>query len=289
MMKLVRDKQDICRLIRTWQNEGQKVALVLTMGGIHDGHLALMRHAGSMADKVVVSIYVNPTQFAAGEDFERYPRGLEADMTQIAALDKVHALFAPTSFYHRDHATSVVPAGAATGLEAEARPHFFGGVATVVLKLFMAMPADIAVFGEKDYQQLAVIRQMVRDLDIPIQIEGLATVRAENGLALSSRNQYLTPEHAQIAPLLYQRLKEAAADMQQGRPVSAVLEAATRKLHQDGFASVDYVTLVAPETLTPIDQLDGQLDGQLVGQARLLAAVWLGQTRLIDNIGVSIG
>ena len=289
MMKLVRDKQDICRLIRTWQNEGQKVALVPTMGGIHDGHLALMRHAGSMADKVVVSIYVNPTQFAAGEDFERYPRGLEADMTQIAALDKVHALFAPTSFYHRDHATSVVPAGAATGLEAEARPHFFGGVATVVLKLFMAMPADIAVFGEKDYQQLAVIRQMVRDLDIPIQIEGLATVRAENGLALSSRNQYLTPEHAQIAPLLYQRLKEAAADMQQGRPVSAVLEAATRKLHQDGFASVDYVTLVAPETLTPIDQLDGQLDGQLVGQARLLAAVWLGQTRLIDNIGVSIG
>ncbi len=289
MMKLVRDKQDICRLIRTWQNEGQKVALVPTMGGIHDGHLALMRHAASMADKVVVSIYVNPTQFAAGEDFERYPRGLEADMTQIAALDKVHALFAPTSFYHRDHATSVVPAGAATGLEAEARPHFFGGVATVVLKLFMAMPADIAVFGEKDYQQLAVIRQMVRDLDIPIQIEGLATVRAENGLALSSRNQYLTPEHAQIAPLLYQRLKEAAADMQQGRPVSAVLEAATRKLHQDGFASVDYVTLVAPETLTPIDQLDGQLDGQLVGQARLLAAVWLGQTRLIDNIGVSIG
>ncbi|MGC6412842.1 MAG: pantoate--beta-alanine ligase [Candidatus Puniceispirillaceae bacterium] len=285
MMKLVRDKQDICRLIRTWQNEGQKVALVPTMGGIHDGHLALMRHAASMADKVVVSIYVNPTQFAAGEDFERYPRGLEADMTQIAALDKVHALFAPTSFYHRDHATSVVPAGAATGLEAEARPHFFGGVATVVLKLFMAMPADIAVFGEKDYQQLAVIRQMVRDLDIPIQIEGLATVRAENGLALSSRNQYLTPEHAQIAPLLYQRLKEAAADMQQGRPVSAVLEAATRKLHQDGFASVDYVTLVAPETLTPIDQLDGQL----VGQARLLAAVWLGQTRLIDNIGVSIG
>ena len=289
MMKLVRDKQDICRLIRTWQNEGQKVALVPTMGGIHDGHLALMRHAASMADKVVVSIYVNPTQFAAGEDFERYPRGLEADMTQIAALDKVHALFAPISFYHRDHATSVVPAGAATGLEAEARPHFFGGVATVVLKLFMAMPADIAVFGEKDYQQLAVIRQMVRDLDIPIQIEGLATVRAENGLALSSRNQYLTPEHAQIAPLLYQRLKEAAADMQQGRPVSAVLEAATRKLHQDGFASVDYVTLVAPETLTPIDQLDGQLDGQLVGQARLLAAVWLGQTRLIDNIGVSIG
>ena len=289
MMKLVRDKQDICRLIRTWQNEGQKVALVPTMGGIHDGHLALMRHAASMADKVVVSIYVNPTQFAAGEDFERYPRGLEADMTQIAALDKVHALFAPTSFYHRDHATSVVPAGAATGLEAEARPHFFGGVATVVLKLFMAMPADIAVFGEKDYQQLAVIRQMVRDLDIPIQIEGLATVRAENGLALSSRNQYLTPEHAQIAPLLYQRLKESAADMQQGRPVSAVLEEATGKLYQDGFASVDYVTLVAPETLTPIDHLDDQLDGQLVGQARLLAAVWLGQTRLIDNIGVSIG
>ena len=178
-----------------------------------------------------------------------------------------------------------MPAGAATGLEAEARPHFFGGVATVVLKLFMAMPADIAVFGEKDYQQLAVIRQMVRDLDIPIQIEGLATVRAENGLALSSRNQYLTPEHAQIAPSLYQRLKEAAADMQQGRPVSAVLEEATRKLYQDGFASVDYVTLVAPETLTPIDQLYGQPDGQ----ARLLAAVWLGQTRLIDNIGVSIG
>ena len=285
MMKLVRDKQDICRLIRTWQNEGQKVALVPTMGGIHDGHLALMRHAASMADKVVVSIYVNPTQFAAGEDFERYPRGLEADMSQIAALDKVHALFAPTAFYHRDHATSVVPAGAATGLEAEARPHFFGGVATVVLKLFMAMPADIAVFGEKDYQQLAVIRQMVRDLDIPIQIEGLATVRAENGLALSSRNQYLTPEHAQIAPLLYQRLKESAVDMQQGRPVSAVLQEATRKLYQDGFASVDYVTLVAPETLTPIDQLDGQPDGQ----ARLLAAVWLGQTRLIDNIGVPIG
>ena len=285
MMKLVRDKQDICRLIRTWQNEGQKVALVPTMGGIHDGHLALMRHAASMADKVVVSIYVNPTQFAADEDFERYPRGLEADMSQIAALDKVHALFAPTAFYYRDHATSVVPAGAATGLEAEARPHFFGGVATVVLKLFMAMPADIAVFGEKDYQQLAVIRQMVRDLDIPIQIEGLATVRAENGLALSSRNQYLTPEHAQIAPLLYQRLKESAVDMQQGRPVSAVLEEATLKLYQDGFASVDYVTLVAPETLTPIDQLDGQPDGQ----ARLLAAVWLGQTRLIDNIGVSIG
>ena len=276
MIKLVREQEDIRRLILKWQQEGLQVALVPTMGGIHDGHLALMRQAAKQADKVVVSIYVNPTQFAAGEDFDSYPRALEDDLAQIAGLGTVQAVFAPASLYHSDHATTLLPAGAAAGLEADARPHFFQGVATVVLKLFMMMPADIAIFGEKDYQQLAVIRQMVRDLNIPIQIESAPTIRSDNGLALSSRNRYLSEKEAEIAPRLYQCLGNMAADIKAGQPVEETIDKAEKQLLADGFDKVDYLRLVDAHSLTPLKQHQGA--------GRLLAAVWLGQTRLIDNI-----
>jgi pantoate--beta-alanine ligase len=263
-----------------WRSAGETVALVPTMGALHEGHLTLVQLAKQRCRRAVVSIFVNPAQFAPHEDFERYPRDEAGDLAKLASVG-CDAVWSPdrTLMYPTAFATRIVPAGAAEGLESDTRPHFFGGAATVCCKLFTQVGPDAAVFGEKDYQQLCVIKQMVRDLDLPLEIVGASTVRATDGLALSSRNAYLTPEQRRIAPLLHQALTRVAAAVSDGHDAARAAADARSDLLQAGFAPVDYVEVRDAETLAPTDP--GTLR-----PLRVLAAAWLGKTRLIDNIAV---
>lgn len=257
-----------------------KVALVPTMGALHKGHLALIRQARRRAPRVIVSIFVNPTQFAPHEDFASYPRTFERDVAVLASLD-VDLVWAPTVevMYPRGFATRVVPEGAATaGLEDKFRPHFFAGVATVVAKLFTQCRPDIALFGEKDFQQLKVVSRMARDLDLPVRIIGVPTVREADGLALSSRNVRLSPAERAAAPALHRVLADSARRISSGEPIADVMMHGRRTLEQDGFA-VDYIEARHAETLMPVGSV---ADGPI----RLLVAARLGETRLIDNLGV---
>jgi len=259
------------------------LALVPTMGALHDGHLDLVRLAKTKADHVVVSIFVNPKQFAPHEDFDRYPRQLEADSAKLAPL-AVGVIWAPTpsEMYPAGFATKIEPAGAALGLETDFRPHFFGGVATVCCKLFSQVTPDIAIFGEKDYQQLTVLKQMVRDLNLPLTIIGAPTRREPDGLALSSRNAYLTPTERAIAPALYAAMTACAAAIKSGTPIDTATSTATATVLAAGFRSVDYIAARDAHTLAPVGTGHPKADTPL----RLLAAAWLGKTRLIDNISV---
>jgi pantoate--beta-alanine ligase len=246
------------------------------MGALHRGHLELVQLAKGRCRRAVVSIFVNPTQFAPHEDFERYPRDEAGDRDRLAEVD-CDLVWAPdrSEMYPAGFATHVVPAGAAEGLEGEFRPHFFAGVATVCCKLFTQVAPDIAVFGEKDYQQLCVVRQMVRDLDLPLDIVGLPTVREPDGLALSSRNAYLSAEERRTAPLLHRVIADVACSVAQGG--SAIAEGKAR-LQAAGF-KVDYLEVRDAETLQPAAPGIGR-------PLRVLAAAWLGKTRLIDNVAV---
>jgi pantoate--beta-alanine ligase len=248
------------------------------MGALHAGHLALVRLAQRRADRVVVSIFVNPTQFAPHEDFERYPRDEAGDLARLVEVG-CDLVWAPdrSEMYPEGFATRVVPGGAAEGLEGEFRPHFFAGVATVCCKLFTQVAPDIAVFGEKDYQQLCVVRQMVRDLDLPLDIVGLPTVREPDGLALSSRNAYLSAEERRTAPLLHRVIADVARSVAQGG--SAIAEGKAR-LQAAGF-KVDYLEVRDAETLQPAGPDAGR-------PLRVLVAAWLGKTRLIDNVAVQV-
>lgn len=249
------------------------------MGALHDGHLALVREAQRLADQIVVSIFVNPTQFAPNEDFESYPRHESADSDKLAT-GGISAIFAPSvkEMYPQGFATTISVGGPAVGLESEARPHFFGGVATVVAKLLLACLADWAVFGEKDYQQLLVVKRMVADLAIPTKIVGCPTIREPDGLALSSRNAYLSPAERQVAPLLHAALQEAAETIRGGRDPVAAADAARLRLEEAGFAP-DYVAVRNAETLTVVADPKKE-------PMRVLAAARLGTTRLIDNVPV---
>jgi pantoate--beta-alanine ligase len=270
---------DLRRRVAGWRGDGRSIGLVPTMGALHEGHLALVDGIGTTVDRVVVSIFVNPTQFAPTEDFASYPRDEGSDL-QMLAERGAHAVFAPSTdeMYPEGFATAVVPAGPAEGLESDFRPHFFRGVATVVTKLLLAGLPDVAIFGEKDYQQLAVIRRMVRDLNIPVEIAGHPTVREADGLALSSRNAYLSPEERKIAPRLHAALAEAALAIRgQDEPMEVMLRA-RRALTAVGF-KVDYFELRNAETLAPIVERANE-------PARILAAARLGKTRLIDNVPV---
>lgn len=274
--------------IAAWRQAGCRIALVPTMGALHGGHLELVRLARRHADKVVVSIFVNPAQFAPHEDLERYPRTFEADLAALATVD-CDFVWAPAvaEMYPAGHATRVVPAGAAEGLESDFRPHFFTGVATVCTKLFTQVAPDVAIYGEKDFQQLAVMRQLVRDLDLPMAIIGAPTVREPDGLAMSSRNRYLSESEREIAPrmnLILQAMATALADEGAGltAPRAEVLAAeAAAKLIAAGFGKIDYVAVRDAATLAAIDKV---ADGAPPGPLRILAAAWLGKTRLIDNI-----
>lgn len=256
------------------------VALVPTMGALHDGHVSLVRLAKRRAQKVVVSIFVNPTQFAPSEDFGSYPRTWQADVAKLAA-EKVDLIWNPDvkAMYPEGFATRIVPEGPATaGLEDRFRPHFFGGVATVVGKLFTQCRPDLAIFGEKDFQQLRVVTQMARDLDLGVKVIGSRTVRERDGLAMSSRNVYLAPEQRQAAPELYRVMKLSAARLRAGEPADAVMDAGAELIKAAGFA-VDYFEVRHAETLAPIASLKQ-------GPMRMLVAAKIGTTRLIDNIAV---
>ena len=256
------------------------IALVPTMGALHDGHVALVRLARRHAQKVVVSIFVNPTQFAPTEDFGSYPRTWKADVAKLAA-EKVDLIWNPDvkAMYPEGFATRIVPEGPATaGLEDRFRPHFFGGVATVVGKLFTQCRPDVAIFGEKDFQQLRVVTQMARDLDLGVKVIGSRTVRERDGLAMSSRNVYLAPEQRQAAPELHRVMKLSAVRLRAGEPADAVMAAGAGLIQDAGFA-LDYFEVRHAETLAPIASLKE-------GPMRMLVAAKIGTTRLIDNIAV---
>jgi pantoate--beta-alanine ligase len=276
----VRTVKDLRTEVAKLRKAGETVALVPTMGALHAGHLSLIAVAKRQAKRIVVSIFVNPTQFGPTEDFKRYPRDEAGDLAKLAQAG-VDLVFIPDAaeMYPQGFATKVSLPSLTEDLCGAARPNHFEGVATVVTKLLLQCAPDLAVFGEKDYQQLLVIRRLVRDLDLQVEIVGGEIVREGDGLALSSRNGYLSPAERKVAPLLYRTIHEVAASLAQGAGADAAAEAGRFKLEAAGFR-VDYVAVRDPETLAP-------LSGR-VKQARVLAAVHLGKTRLIDNVPVPL-
>jgi len=272
---------DIRAAVRQWREQGLSVGFVPTMGALHEGHLALVRAALAGSDRVVASIFVNPAQFAPGEDYETYPRTLESDAQKLAATG-CHLIYAPSAaeMYPEGYATSVTPAGPAEGLESAIRPHFFTGVATVVAKLLNQVLPDAAWFGEKDYQQLLVIRRLAADLDLGVKICAGETVREPDGLALSSRNAYLTPDERERAASLNRILAGFARALEKGAPVREA-EHQARAACGPVFDSVDYVEARCAGTLAPLPE------GPLDRPARVLGAVRLGTTRLIDNLAAN--
>lgn len=270
--------------LRAWvsrvRDKGETVALVPTMGALHAGHLALVRLARRRADRVIVSIFVNPAQFGPNEDFGSYPRTWDADVLALSQL-KVDAIWAPgvATMYPDGFATRIAPGGPALArLEDRFRPHFFGGVCTVVAKLLLQVAPDYVTFGEKDYQQLKVVTAMARDLDIPTKIVGLPTIREKDGLAMSSRNAYLSTGERAAAPALYRALTDCAKHLKAGSPLAATLGEAEAQIENAGYA-VDYFEARHAETLAPIQSVKD-------GPVRLLVAAKLGRTRLIDNLQV---
>jgi pantoate--beta-alanine ligase len=275
---VVRQLGRLRRTVAGWRADGETLALVPTMGALHAGHLALVSLARRRADRVVVSIFVNPAQFAPTEDFAAYPRTFAAD---VKALREAQAdlVWAPAvgAMYADDFAVQVVPEGpAVVGLEDAARPHFFAGVATLVAKLFTQCMPDLAVFGEKDYQQLRVVTAMARDLDLPVKVVGAPTVREADGLAMASRNVYLSAEERAVAPVLYRVLKLCAEKIAAGRAIGPILAEGRETLERAGFR-LDYLEARDAESLRRPTK------GRPL---RLLAAATLGRTRLIDNVAV---
>jgi pantoate--beta-alanine ligase len=264
--------------VARWRADGARIGLVPTMGALHAGHLSLVRETGKHCGKTVVSIFVNPAQFAPHEDFDRYPRTLDADCEKLGGATDL--VFAPAmrEMYPDGFATKIEVGGPSVGLETDFRPHFFGGVATVVAKLLIAAMPDYAIFGEKDYQQLLVIRRLTADLALPIEIAGGAIVREADGLAMSSRNAYLTPDERRVAGRLNLILNDTAMRLKHGDPVRTAEAFASAALLEAGFSAVDYVAVRDAETLSPISDLSRP--------ARILCAAKIGATRLIDNMAV---
>lgn len=278
-MQIIRDLSTLRDALTPLRAAG-RIALVPTMGALHEGHMRLVREAQSRADHVVVSIFVNPRQFGANEDLDAYPRQEAKDVALLKA-EKVAILWAPTvdAMYPAGYATNISVSGVSEGLCGGARPGHFDGVSTVVAKLFNQVRPDVALFGEKDYQQLAVIRRMVRDLDMGLEITGVPTARADDGLALSSRNAYLSPEQRAAAVALPDALMAAAAAIEAGGDVAQSLDEARYALRKAGFGPIDYVELCDADSLHPVTVVERP--------ARLLAAARLGGTRLIDNLPVT--
>lgn len=278
--QILRTVSALRRAMAPYRKADRGIALVPTMGALHAGHLKLVTEAKKRARRVVVSIFVNPTQFAPTEDFGSYPRTFDADLKALTAL-KVDAVWAPTApeMYPEGFATRVAPEGAAlAGLEDRFRPHFFGGVATVVTKLFTQVRPDFALFGQKDYQQLRVVTQMASDLDLGVKVIGVPTVREKDGLAMSSRNVYLSEAERAVAPTLHRVLKTSAQRIKRGEPIEMVMEEGAAEIRHVGFA-LDY--LEARHALS-LKQIASVKDGPI----RLLVAAKIGKTRLIDNLGV---
>ncbi|PZO51746.1 MAG: pantoate--beta-alanine ligase [Alphaproteobacteria bacterium] len=278
-LSAARDVAGLRAAVNGWRKAGLSVGLVPTMGALHEGHLSLVRTAKVRCDRVVASLFVNPRQFAPHEDFERYPRDEAGDSALLASAG-CDLLFAPerSVMYPEGFSTNVIVTSVSTPLEGEMRPHFFGGVATVVTKLLLQCLPDAAFFGEKDYQQLLVIKRLAHDLDMPIEIVGCPTVREHDGLAMSSRNAYLNADERRVAGRLNLVLHEAIKAVRGGAAVADAEAEASRHLSAAGFTSIDYVAIRDAETLERLDALRDP--------ARVLAAAWLGKTRLIDNMAV---
>lgn len=281
-LPVVRSVAGLRETVSGWRRQGFTVGFVPTMGALHEGHLTLVREAGRRADRIVASVFVNPTQFAAHEDLGTYPRQ-EARDAELLAGAGCDLLFAPSveEMYPAGATTTISVGGPAEGLEGDFRPQMFGGVALVVAKLLNQVQADVAVFGEKDWQQLMVVRRLVRDLDIPTDIIGSPTMRDGHGLALSSRNAYLSEAELEIARRLNGVLAEAGAQATARRPLAAVERDAHAALLKAGFERIDYVAVRRADDLAPFR------DGVTDAPGRVLAAAWLGRTRLIDNLAVS--
>lgn len=280
MPTVVRDVTSLRALVDAWRAEGRIVGLVPTMGALHAGHVSLVKIAQERGARVVVSIFVNPTQFAPNEDFSKYPKTFEADLEKLREVG-ADAVYAPTVevMYPAGAATVVKVAGPAlAGLEDVSRPFHFDGVATIVAKLFSQSRPDIAVFGEKDFQQLAVVRRMAADLDLGVEVIGAPTLRDLDGLAMSSRNVRLTPEGRQKAPVLYAAITRAADDIRAGHADRMAIREAAETMRDAGFERVEYIELRDAETLMPSDDPRRP--------RRMLAAAWIDGVRLIDNIPV---
>jgi len=281
-LPVVRSIAALRQTVSGWRRQGFTVGFVPTMGALHEGHLTLVREAGRRADRVVASVFVNPTQFAAHEDLGTYPRQ-EAKDAELLTGAGCHLLFAPAvgEMYPAGATTTISVGGPAEGLEGAFRPQMFGGVALVVAKLLNQVQPDVAVFGEKDWQQLMVVRRLVRDLDIPTEIIGSPTMRDGHGLALSSRNAYLTEAELAIARQLNGVLAEAGLAAASGAALETVERDAREALLQAGFSHVDYVAV------RRADDLAGFEAGRVDAPGRILTAAWLGRTRLIDNMAVT--
>lgn len=281
-MQIVREMKALAAATGRWRTLGEKIALVPTMGALHAGHMALVDAAARRAARVVATIFVNPMQFGAGEDLDRYPRQ-EAEDLRLLETHGCELVWLPTAdqLYPPGFSTVVTVSGVSERWDGAARPGHFAGVATVVAKLFAAVRPDIALFGEKDFQQLAVIRRMAVDLGLGVEVVGVPTVRDGDGLALSSRNAYLSADERARAQALPRALERAREDLLDGGAVGDALDEAKRTLSEAGFGPIDYVALVDAASLEPVDEV--------VGEMRLIAAATLGSTRLIDNISVISG
>ncbi len=277
----VRTVKELRAQVAEWRAQGLRVALVPTMGALHEGHLSLVRQGLERADRVVASIFVNPTQFGPGEDFDKYPRQEQAD-AELLFGSGGSALYlpTPTEMYAPGFCTTVTVAGLSSELCGITRPTHFAGVSTVVTKLLLQALPDVALFGEKDFQQLTIIRRTVRDLDIPVEIVGVPTLRESDGLAMSSRNRYLGPDERRIAPLLYKVLSDLGQSLLNGEKAEPLCAQAAKRLIAGGFASVDYVDVRDAETLAAAPEWTGRA-------IRILGAAKLGAARLIDNVGFS--
>ncbi|TQS70428.1 pantoate--beta-alanine ligase [Rhodobacteraceae bacterium] len=279
MTQVIRHSEALREKVAGWKRSGMLVGVVPTMGALHDGHLSLVHAARAQSDRVIVTVFVNPMQFNNTTDLQKYPRDEATDLALLEAAG-VDVLFAPdvTEVYPDGFATTVSVSGVSASMEGAFRPGHFDGVATVVAKLLGMTQAGRAFFGEKDWQQLQVVRRMVRDLNLPVRIIGCPTVREENGLAMSSRNQHLTGPQRDIAPVLHRILVQTAQRLRRGEDVHTALAEARAEILSHGFHDLDYLDLRTADDLQPLDTLQGA--------ARLLVAVGLGQVRLIDNIAV---
>lgn len=278
-MQIIRKVQELRAWTALQRLDRQTIAFIPTMGALHEGHISLVKAGKNQCSRTLASIFVNPKQFGPKEDFASYPRTetQDVEMLQAAGIDAVF-LPAPQEIYPQGFSTEVSVKGISDDLEGIARPQFFYGVATVVAKMLLQALPDVGVFGEKDYQQLHIIRRMVNDLDIPVNIVGAPTVREKDGLAMASRNRYLSEADRAIAPLLYKTLVNVADALRQGKPAQAALFEAKDALVKGGFARVDYLELRDAESLSPVESA--------AKPARLLTASYIGNTRLIDNIAV---
>ena len=286
-MVTVRTIDETRSAVTQWRRAGQTVGVVPTMGALHEGHLALMRQARQENDRVVSTLFVNPLQFGPGEDYDSYPRDeerdsalLEAEGCDLLFAPEVAEMFPDSYRSPADFLTSVSVDRLSEHLCGRSRPGHFTGMVTEVVKLLLITAGDVAYFGEKDFQQLQIVRRVARDLNIPTRIAAVTTVREPDGLALSSRNQYLTPEQRAVAPLLHRVLVDVAARASAGAPCGSLADEAAQRLLDGGFASIDYVTVVTEDDLQPVEVV--------TGPARVAAAARLGRARLIDNVAVPV-